>query len=250
MRAILTTGLAVAIALGTAHADGEIEERFVRYYLPWGTENPRGEWQPESSMPRDPQDASKMVIWEVTRYRNATAPTPEQQKAMDDLVEASFKAAETNEWYRFDKGYESGYRRMFQDDSHYANLDYVRDDALLDPERPEFLMYYDTPMGKQLVGFMFLMNHPTESGPQIGGPETLWHFHIWPEPFCLADSLLIVGRPNREGVCERGFARHRSPEMIHVWLIDHPDGTFATRMEIDPVLLPGLLEKRRAERGY
>lgn len=226
------------------------EERFVRYYLPWGHENPRGEWQPESTMPKDPQDASKMVIWEVSRFHDVKGPTPEQRQAQEKLVKACFAAAEKNEWFHFAKGYDSGYRKMFDDNTHFGNEAYALDGVILDPERPEFLMYYDSPMGKQLVGVMFLMNENPGEGPQTGGPDTIWHYHVWEKPFCLAGGLLIIGRPDDEGVCERGMPSYRSPEMVHVWLIDHPDGPFATKMEISPILLPQLLEERYKERGY
>jgi hypothetical protein len=225
-------------------------ERFARYYLPWGYETPRGEWQPESTVPKDPQDVTKMIIWEVSRYWNADAPTPQQRLAQDKLIAACYAAARKNEWFRFEKGYDSGYRKIFDDKTHFGNESYALDNDVLNPERPEFLMYYNSPLGKRLVGFMFLVDDPTGEGAQIAGPETIWHYHIWPEPFCLAGGLLIIGRPNNQGVCERGTLSHRSPEMLHVWLIDHPDGPFATKMEIDTLLLPELLERRLEKQGY
>ena len=38
--------------------------------------------------------------------------------------------------------------------------------------------------------------------------------------------------------------------MMHVWLVDHPDGPFATSMRIDPMLLEGLLGARIEARGF
>jgi hypothetical protein len=38
--------------------------------------------------------------------------------------------------------------------------------------------------------------------------------------------------------------------MMHVWLVDHPGGAFATAMEINPDLLSELLARRSAERGW
>ena len=41
-----------------------------------------------------------------------------------------------------------------------------------------------------------------------------------------------------------------SPEMMHVWLVDHPGGAFATAMEIGPDLLSTLLACRLTDRGW
>ena len=48
-----------------------------------------------------------------------------------------------------------GFIGLFQDRRHYAKWEFVNDDVVLDPERPEFLMYYASPDGMQLIGFMF-----------------------------------------------------------------------------------------------
>jgi hypothetical protein len=37
----------------------------------------------------------------------------------------------------------------------------------------------------------------------------------------------------------------RSPQMLHVWLVDHPEGPFARRMQIRPAMLERLIEERR-----
>jgi len=128
-----------------------------------------------------------------------------------------------------------------------VNEEYLLDGRTLDPERPEYLMYYDTSRGKSLVGFMFYVSEIDERGEQIGGPLTVWHYHVWSRPHCFAKrGLLAVGFAGPEGECERGEPSFRSAEMLHVWLVDHPHGPFATRMRIDPRLLEHLVR----ERGY
>ena len=67
-------------------------------------------------------------------------------------------------------------------------------------------------------------------GPQPGGPLTLWHYHVWSFRSCLLRGLLVVGLPDESGSCERGVPTHRSPEMLHIWLVDHPLGPFSTSM--------------------
>lgn len=40
--------------------------------------------------------------------------------------------------------------------------------------------------------------------------------------------------------CEKGeLADHQSPEMIHVWFVDHPEDPFATAMRLAPDVLEG-----------
>ena len=56
---------------------------------------------------------------------------------------------------------------------------------MLDCDKPEFLMYYDTPQGKGLAGLMFYMDTPAGWGEQIGGPLTIWHYHVWAPIQCM-----------------------------------------------------------------
>ena len=42
--------------------------------------------------------------------------------------------------------------------------------------------------------------------------------------------------------------QQRSPEMLHVWLVDRPGAHFATPMFIDPKLIPELVKQRAARR--
>ena len=117
---------------------------------------------------------------------------------------------------------------MGKDKEHYPSHEYLFDDKVLDPDRPEFLMYSDTPRGKLLVGYMFFTRTNEEKGPQPGGALTAWHYHPWqPQGRCLLKGLLPVGRPDASGQCAEGVLVMRSPEMMHVWFVDHPLGPFA-----------------------
>ena len=81
------------------------------------------------------------------------------------------------------------------------------------------------------------------------GATSIWHWHVWTRAGCLLDGLLTVGVVDKTGRCERGIPRHRSAEMIHVWLVDHLDGPFATNMTIPPAKFRELAARRRTERG-
>ena len=186
-----------------------------------------------------------MVIWEVSEPDPNGKPSPAQRAAADDLVVRCREVAERRGWFSFEQGLADGYRLMVGDRRHYVNEEYLFDGAALDCERPEFLMYYGTPRGKLLVGLMFYANGPDQRGPQTGGPLTRWHYHIWFRSKCLRGGLLLTGE-GKNG-CADGDPSHRSPEMLHVWFLDHPDGPFATAMWLDREHLEAAIEARAAE---
>ena len=219
------------------------EGRLVRRFVPF-----EDRWISESEIPAEPQETPLMVIWEVSEFPPGTPPTPAQQQAADELEASCYRTALEKGWFDFRRGLDDGFQLMFQDRRHYENRQYMLDDRVLDPERPEFLMYYGTPKGKQLIGFMFYVDEPLGRGPQVGGNRTIWHYHIWKPLMCLLDGLVSIGSADSQGRCELGEPTHRSPEMLHVWLIDHPDGPFTTSMMIEPMLLKRLIAKRDRER--
>jgi len=197
-------------------------------------------WLPESALAIDPETVPHMAIFEVTREPQARRPTGEQQRAADDFVRRCREAAEANGWYDFERAVADGYERMFEDEVHYVKRAFLKDGRVLDPTRPEFLMYYPTDEGKKLAGYMFLVEDPAASGPQIGGPLTLWHFHVWGRKKCLYEGLLVVGDADAEGRCAEGVPSHVSPEMLHVWFVDHPKGPFSTQMHLEPWMIDEL----------
>ena len=94
---------------------------------------------------------------------------------------------------------------------------------------------------------MFYVQEALAHGPQVGGRLTNWHFHVWSKPRCFVRGLHAVDIPNRHGDCKIGEPLSRSPEMLHVWLLDHPDGRFATTMWLTREQLEDTLVKREAE---
>jgi hypothetical protein len=95
---------------------------------------------------------------------------------------------------------------------------------------------------------MFYARSREARGPQIGGPLTIWHYHTWLRPQCVVDGLSVnwsVG-----GKCKRGVPSQYSGEMMHVWLVDHPLGPFASPMYLPSEYLMRGLERRLEERGF
>ncbi len=240
IRRILSSALLLAAAsLGCSReAEPDLRDRYARRFFPFDPE-----WRRESEIPAAPQRYPSMVLWEVSNYPPGATPTPEQQRAADDLVERCRAAVVAHGWHDSEKGLADGFHpprgpdgEPNPHDHHYRNDAYMLDDRILDCDRPEYLMYHPSSDGtKKFVGFMFFARTPTERGPQIGGPLTIWHFHKWSIAQCIVNDLLDVGWA-LEGGCEEGVPSHRSAEMLHVWLIDRPGGPFSSAMHLNEIL--------------
>ena len=116
---------------------------------------------------------------------------------------------------------------------HYVNPRYNSDGRILDPQRPESLVYLDMTDGSwKLVGVLYRMSSPDQPGPRVGGPLTTWHAH---DNLCTANGRVVGKIMN--GRCTNG-TWSRTPEMLHVWLVDNPNGVFSDDME--PAVLGGL----------
>lgn len=221
-------------------------DRFARKYLPY-----EEQWIRESQIPEEPQESPWMVIWEVSEFDPGVPATPEQMQAANDLVTRCYDSALEHGWFDREKGLRDGFQLSANDKRHHRKDEYVLDGVTLDPDRPEYLMYYDTEDGRQaLVAFMFLADAPESRGPQIAGPLAVWHHHIWNRKRCWVQGLLSAGSVGEDGQCEEGAARSRSPEMLHVWLIPRRVGPFSSGMGVPPQVLENGLRKRMAERGY
>lgn len=103
-------------------------------------------------------------------------------------------------------------------DFHAANKRNENDDRILDPARPETLVYAAGPNGPVLLGAMFVMPALGAPGPAVGGPATIWHAH---ENICLSlTPPALTGILSPLGNCPVGsIAWPMSPEMIHVWTL-------------------------------
>jgi hypothetical protein len=187
------------------------------------------QWVPETTN----YDDLELGMYELTQYPNREA-TQEQKDAAEKLVADSFDAVVRNGWLSKEKGLAAGYEKMYGDPVHFVNKEYVFDGETLNPEKPEVLMYYKTEEGDFLMGVMFLAIG--QRGPQVGGPLTKWHYHI-DRTMCYEQGVLPIGTRDEEGSCEKGFHNIRSPEMLHVWFFDHPEGKFATKMGLSDGLL-------------
>ena len=117
-------------------------------------------------------------------------------------------------------------RRVREVVKHYFNPSYVTDGRVLDPARPEGLVYASTTGGAVVVAAVYLMNRPDQPGRAVGGCRTAWHT---PDNLCSSDPAngLVTGVRSPGGQCPPGQAPWAAPPMLHTWLIDLPGGPFA-----------------------
>ncbi len=238
-------------AVPTLQTESRASPRWVHRYVPKDLERYRPEedrWRPESEVPRGRVTDPGMVIWEVSEYPPGSTPTPDQARVANDMVERCYAAARRHGWYQYERGLAAGYHLV--DSLHYRNDEYMLDDHIIDPDRPEALLYIATPPdGKQhLAGVMFYTKGREARGPQFGGPLTIWHWHTWFRPQCVVGG--VGGKWSVGGKCERGVPSQYSGEMMHVWLVDHPAGPFGSPMHIPHREFIAGLERRLEERGF
>lgn len=238
----LTVLVLCGLTPGHSAADPAQQERHAYRFLP-----PADSWTTESEIVH-----GDWGIWELSRFAAGTPPTREQKRAAEDLIERTEAAVLRHGWDDFAKAQADGFAHLLVEDAnHYQNTSYLLDDRTLDPDRPEFLMYYGLDGKPHLTGAMFFVKNRSERGPQVGGPLTVWHIHTWRDPQCVVLELIPQGvAPDSDGECEKGVATDRTAEMLHVWLIDRPQGPFSTSMIVPPDELRAALEKRMQEKGF
>ncbi len=126
----------------------------------------------------------------------------------------------------------AGYRSIgdaLTGDEHYVKWSYVNDGRILDPRRPESLVY-ETRGGKEtLVAAMYMLpfgSHWTDI-PDVGGALTQWHIHA---NLCLTDDpvqKIVSGLTSLDGACPPGTSKAGNTPMLHVWIVPNPCGPFA-----------------------
>ncbi|MGH9285377.1 MAG: hypothetical protein ACRD0M_06850, partial [Acidimicrobiales bacterium] len=97
---------------------------------------------------------------------------------------------------------------------YYPHVEHGRDGAVLDPARPEGLVYLETLLGPALMGAVFTAS-PAEAGPAPGGRLTPWHVHA---PGChypdhIAGCALVPGL-----------------RMLHVWTFEYAVDPFGPNL--------------------
>ena len=101
--------------------------------------------------------------------------------------------------------------------------------AILDPDRPQALVYARTATGLRLVGAMYQMPAVGQWGPDPGGALTQWHQH---EGICFSPFGFEFSFETPFWTCPVGSTSITTPPMLHVWIIDNgKNGPFAADLD-------------------
>lgn len=114
---------------------------------------------------------------------------------------------------------------------HFINMDYIRDDAFLDPTRPESLVYRVDGTDRTLVSAMYIARGKKVDDPDLvdyGGPLMQWHVH---DNLCWtlgANGPVVAGVTDESGSCPPNSVNPGAGNpMVHVWITPHECGPFA-----------------------
>ncbi len=121
---------------------------------------------------------------------------------------------------------------------HAENPQRKADGVILDPDRPETLVYEPTPNGPILLGALYEMESIGEPGPMFAGPIAVWHAH---DHVCFGSiPVTITGFESPLGACPLGsLSIPVTNEMMHVWTIPGVDDPYS---ELDEEWLARYLE--------
>jgi hypothetical protein len=159
----------------------------------------------------------------------AEVATPEQQAAAARLL-ADTRASIAR--YRdpaaaIAAGFEPGPVSTAEPLRHFENK--ANANAILDPNRPQALVYAQTNHGLQLIGAMYQMQRAGQWGPDPGGPLTQWHQH---EGICFSPFGFEFSFETPFWTCPVGSTSITTPPMLHVWIIDNgKEGPFAADLD-------------------
>ena len=172
---------------------------------------------------------SLMVMQEVP----TRAPTQQEQMAAAKLV-ADTRAG-IAKYENVQLALADGYRPTTPSKLslvHYSNKRYAHDGRLLDPSRPESLVYANTSHGPVLLGAMYMIEGLGQQAPVLAGPLVQWHRHA---NICIAPPSAIGGFASPFGTCPAGTISFVTPTMLHVWTIDGAPSLFSA--ELDPAFV-------------
>jgi hypothetical protein len=156
--------------------------------------------------------------------------TPTELHRSETLVAATIK--DLKRFQTPAMAYAAGYRSIgdgITGDEHYTNWSYVNDGHILDPTRPESVVYEVRDGKQQAVAAMYslALGASFADVPDVGGPLTQWHVH---DNLCLTDNpqqRIVAGITTKEGGCPAGTSKAGNTPMMHVWTVPNPCGPFA-----------------------
>ena len=159
----------------------------------------------------------------------AAVATPEQREAAVRLLKdtAASIARYRDPAAAIAAGFQPGPVSSAAPLSHFENK--ANANAILDPNRPQALVYAQTKHGLRLIGAMYQMPRAGQWGPDPGGPLTQWHQH---EGICFSPFGFEFSFETPFWTCPVGSTSVTTPPMLHVWIIDNgKEGPFAADLD-------------------
>ena len=186
--------------------------------------SPAGAAPTTTTAPAPPRAAGS-----ITLQREPGVTTAELQRA-EKLIETTIK--DLKRFQTPAQAYAAGYRSIgdrITGDEHYVNWSYANDGHILDPTRPESVVYEEVNGKQQAVAAMYGMPFGSTFAdvPDVGGPLTQWHVH---GDLCLTNNpqqRVVAGLTSLNGGCPPGTSKAGNTPMLHVWTIPNPCGPFA-----------------------
>jgi len=189
-----------------------------------------------TSAPAPKSTAPTRATTTTTRKRNAIelratpGVTPAELVRADHLLRSTI--ADLSEWKTPAEAQAAGYRTIgdgVTGDEHFVNWSYVDDGHILDPKRPESLVYEVRNGHQSVVAAMYMLPFGSNFSdvPDVGGGLTQWHVH---RDLCLTEDpnqKFVAGFAALDGPCPAGTTKAGDTPMLHVWTVPNPCGPFA-----------------------
>jgi hypothetical protein len=155
-------------------------------------------------------------------------PTDDQREAARELIDET--AAATTGYADVNAATAAGYRSIGDGAGgyeHFVNPAFMADGAVLDPQRPESLVYEVGAGGaRRFTTVMYTLRPGStmDDVPDIAGNLTVWHTH---EDLCFAPGTVRLSGVVVDGACRPGGVNRPSAPMLHVWVVANDCGPFA-----------------------
>jgi hypothetical protein len=161
--------------------------------------------------------------------RGTAGVTPAEQHRAEKLIRATI--AGLRRYASPSAAYAAGYRWIGDrvNVEHYVNWAYTDDGHILDPLRPESIVYQRRGGTLRAVAAMYQLPFGSSFAdvPDVGGSLTQWHVHA---NLCLTDNpqqKILAGFTAISGSCPSGTSKASNTPMLHVWIVPTPCGPFA-----------------------
>ncbi len=155
--------------------------------------------------------------------------TPAEQHRAEKLIRDTIAGLRRYEFPA--AAYAAGYRSIGDHVTveHYVNWSYTDDGHILDPLRPESIVYQSVGGTKRAVAAMYQLPFGSSFAdvPDVGGSLTQWHVHA---NLCLTDNpeqKVLSSFTTIDGSCPPGTSKASNTPMLHVWIVPTPCGPFA-----------------------